>query len=210
MRGSDQARSDGEPAFVSGSPLLRQAHGLATQAHADQRRRGSDGPYVVHPLAVAARLSAEGLDEEAVAAGILHDVVEDSDASLGEIVERFGQRVGDLVAALTEDSTIEGWEERKRALRKQVAAAEPSAAAIYAADKLSNVRDTRVLYAKVGERAGERFEVPLDKRIGAWWDDLEMVSKVAPTPDLVADLRDELEALRRERAAARGRVGASR
>jgi (p)ppGpp synthase/HD superfamily hydrolase len=209
MRGSDQVRSDGEPAFVSGSPLLREAHRLANRAHADQRRRGSDGPYVVHPLSVAARLSAEGLDEEAVAAGILHDVVEDSDASLSEIVERFGRRVGDLVAALTEDPSIEDWDERKRALREQVAAAEPSAAAIYAADKLSNVRDTRVLYAKVGERAGERFEVPLDKRVGAWCDDLEMVSKVAPTPGLVADLRDELDALRRERANAGGKVGAS-
>jgi (p)ppGpp synthase/HD superfamily hydrolase len=209
MRGSDQVRSDGEPAFVSGSPLLREAHRLANRAHADQRRRGSDGPYVVHPLSVAARLSAEGLDEEAVAAGILHDVVEDSDASLSEIVERFGRRVGDLVAALTEDPSIEDWDERKRALREQVAAAEPSAAAIYAADKLSNVRDTRVLYAKVGERAGERFEVPLDKRVGAWCDDLEMVSKVAPTPGLVADLRDELDALRRERANAGGQVGAS-
>jgi (p)ppGpp synthase/HD superfamily hydrolase len=210
MGRGESLRTDGEPAFVSGSPLLREAHAFATKAHADQRRRGSEGPYVVHPLAVAARLSAEGLDEEAVAAGILHDVVEDSEASLDQIAERFGQRVGALVEALTEDPSIEDWDARKRALRRQVAAAEPSAAAIYAADKLSNVRDARVLYAKVGEEAGKRFEVPLDQRLGAWRADLEMVAKVAPTRDLVADLRSELDALERERAEAQRQVGASR
>jgi (p)ppGpp synthase/HD superfamily hydrolase len=209
MGSSEPLRTDGEPAFVSGSQLLREAHALATAAHADQRRRGSDGPYVVHPLAVAARVSAEGLDEETVAAAILHDVVEDSDADLSEITERFGSRVGELVAALTEDPAIEDWDERKQALRDSVAAAGPGAAAIYAADKLSNVRDTRVLYAKVGEEAGKHFEVPLDKRVRAWHEDFEMAAEVAATPDLIADLRAELDALDRERDDARRRVGTS-
>jgi (p)ppGpp synthase/HD superfamily hydrolase len=209
MRSREPLRSNGEPAFVGDSELLREAHALAAAAHADQRRRGSDGPYVVHPLAVAARISAEGLDEETVAAGMLHDVVEDSDADLTEITERFGPRVGDLVAALTENPSIEDWDARKRALRDAVAAAGPSAAAIYAADKLSNVRDTRVLYAKLGEEAGKRLEVPLDTRVSAWRDDLEMVARVAMTRDLVGDLRSELAALEHERDQARRRVGAS-
>jgi (p)ppGpp synthase/HD superfamily hydrolase len=206
MGDGQRSRAEPEPAFVRDSKLLRAAHELAISAHADQRRRGSDGPFVVHPLAVASRLLDEGYGEEVVAAAIVHDVVEDSETNLGEIVERLGARVGELVGALTEDDSIEDWAERKRALRRQAEAAGPDAAAIYAADKLSNVRDTRVLYAKLGEAAGERFAVPLDLRLEFWHDDAEMAARLVRAPALVADLRAELEGLERERRAARERV----
>jgi hypothetical protein len=201
MKEVDRPRGQGEPAFVGGSELLRRAYAVALRAHTDQTRRGSEAPYVVHPTAVAGRLSADGFDEEVVAAALLHDVVEDSETGMDEIVRDFGAGVGELVAALTEDTTIEGWAERKQALREQVRATGPRAAAIYAADKLSNVRDTLVLYAKLGEHAGERFEVPLDTRIDAWWADLEMVAGVMGNAAVVADLRAELEGLAGERRA---------
>ena len=140
-----------------------EAYALAESAHREQKRKDGTSPYIGHPLAVAERLAAAGLDEPTVAAAILHDVVEDSDLGVGEIVERFGVEIGELVSALTDDRTIEDYEERKREHRERVAAAGPRAAAIYAADKLVNVRDLRKLYAKIGRGVRGALQRP-DRR----------------------------------------------
>jgi (p)ppGpp synthase/HD superfamily hydrolase len=194
---------------VGDSELLRKAYSVARQAHHGQRRRGSREPYVTHPLAVATRLREEGFGDEVVAAAILHDAVEDSEVSLEQIVQTFGREVTELVAALTEDTSIENWDERKRALREHVVDAGPEALAIYAADKLTNVGDTRVLYAREGEDSGQRFEVSLDKRIGAWRDDLKTLSETGVSPKVVAELRTQLDALDEDRARSQHSVPAS-
>jgi (p)ppGpp synthase/HD superfamily hydrolase len=189
-------------AAVGDSELLRKAYSVALEAHEGQRRRGSREPYVTHPLAVARRLREEGFGDEVVAAAILHDAVEDSEVSLEEIVRDFGRPIAELVAALTEDPSLQDWGARKRAIRQHVVEAGPDAIAIYTADKLTNVGDTRVLYAREGERSGERFEVSLDERIAVWKDDLETVARVGGNARLVADLRAALAALEQDRAQA--------
>lgn len=187
-------------AAVGDSELLRRAYSVALKAHEGQVRRGSREPYVTHPLAVAKRLREEGFDDETLAAAILHDAVEHSEVSLEQIVRDFGRRIAELVAALTEDPTIDDWGARKRALREHVCAAGPEAIAIYTADKLTNVGDTRVLYAREGERSGRRFDVSLGERIAVWKDDLETVSRVGGNARMVADLRAALAALEQDRA----------
>jgi (p)ppGpp synthase/HD superfamily hydrolase len=199
---------DAEPA-VGDSELVHRAYSVALEAHEGQRRRGSREPYVTHPLAVAKRLREEGFRDEAVAAAFLHDAVEDSEVKLEQIETIFGIEVTELVAALTEDTSIEDWDERKQALREQVVSTGPDALAIYAADKLTNVCDTRVLYAREGEESGQRFEVSLDKRIGAWREDLETLSRTDVAPQVVAELRSELDALDAERASSQSSVAAS-
>ena len=132
--------------------------------------------------------------------GLLHDVVEDSGLTIGEVTERFGPQVGELVAALTEDPSISDWEERKLALRERVADSGPECAAIYIADKLANLHDWRVVYAEVGERAVQFFKAPtLDARIRAWHADLEMGERIAAQLGLNARFRRELERFERER-----------
>jgi guanosine-3',5'-bis(diphosphate) 3'-pyrophosphohydrolase len=187
------------PAFIAEEPALRQAVRVATRAHAGQTGKDGVSPYINHPIAVATRLHAAGCETSIVTAGLLHDVVERSDLSLGEVVEGFGPEVGELVAALTEDRAIEDYTERKRAHRQQVEEAGAPAAAIYAADKLVNVGDLRLVYADVGEAAAERFEVSLDVRVVLWHGDLAMLARAAPELEIVGELGAELAAFERER-----------
>lgn len=191
------------PGFVRGE-LLRDAWEVAVGAHAGQTRTSDETPYVHHPAEVAELLWSGGLDdEELLAAAILHDVVEDSAIELDEIRARFGQGVASLVEAMTEDERIEPYEERKLAHRRQVEAAGPRVAAIYAADKLAKLREMRSLYAAIGERASERFKAPVEVRVRLWRGDLEMAERVVPELGLVGELRAELEAFEAQREGAR-------
>jgi guanosine-3',5'-bis(diphosphate) 3'-pyrophosphohydrolase len=193
----------GTPDFLRGSGMLERAYALATAAHLGQTRKDGVSPYLAHPLAVASRLSQAGAEEATVAAALLHDVVEDSELTLGDMVERFGLQVAELVAALTDDRSIDSYEERKQRHREQVAEAGPAAAAIYAADKLVNVGELRDLYAEVGEAAAERLKAPIDVRLELWRGDLRMLEGLVPELSIVAELRAELDALDAERRLAR-------
>lgn len=190
-----------DPESLTESALARDAYALAAEAHSGQRRKGDDSPYIAHPVAVARLVREEcGGDEEQLAATFLHDVVEDSDTSIEDIERRFGSGVAELVAAMTEDKSIEPYERRKEHHREQVESAGPRAVAIYVADKLANLRDMRSLYAAVGETAASRFNAPLDVRVRLWRRDLEMGERVAPGLGILAAFRAELDAFDAERA----------
>jgi (p)ppGpp synthase/HD superfamily hydrolase len=196
-------------AAAAESEPISEALELAEAAHAGQTRSGSGGmDYIHHPVAVAELLAAQGSTEQAVAAALLHDVVEDSDASIGDIESRFGKAVARLVAALTEDDSIEPFERRKDEHRDRVEAAGGEALAIYAADKLSNVRVLRrTLAQEEGEAAGEEFEAPLDTKEGVWAADLEMLRRRAAGLPFVEDLARELAKLREARASSTRSAG---
>ncbi len=188
-------------AAAAESELIGKALEMAAAAHAGQTRRGSGGmAYIHHPVAVAELLAANGFDEQAVAAALLHDVVEDSEASVEDVEAGFGPPVARLVAALTEDESIEPFERRKDAHRSHVEEVGGDALAIYAADKLSNIRVLRRSLASEGEAAGEEFEVPLDVKEETWTADLEMLRRAAPGLPFVEDLATELAKLREARS----------
>jgi (p)ppGpp synthase/HD superfamily hydrolase len=190
-----------EPEFLAGDGLARQAYEFAADAHAGQTRKGGDSPYIAHPTEVARLLHHEGFaDEELLAAVFLHDVVEDTDHTIEEIYDGFGEGVGELVDAMTEDKSIEPYEARKDHHRDQVEAAGTGAARIYAADKLANLRDMRTLYASVGEAAAARFKAPIDVRVRLWHGDVTMLERLVPELGLVTELRSELDAFEAERA----------
>ena len=168
-------------AAAAASELIRAALAVADQAHAGQTRSGSGGmAYIHHPIAVAELLAKSGYGEQTVAAALLHDVVEDSDATVEELAARFGQPIAELVAALSDDESIESFRDRKDEHRRRVEAAGGDALAIYGADKLSNIRVLRRALAEEGEAAGEEFEAPLDVKEQVWADDLEMLRREAP------------------------------
>jgi (p)ppGpp synthase/HD superfamily hydrolase len=190
-----------EPEFLAGDGLARQAYEFAADAHAGQTRKGGDSPYIAHPTEVARLLHKEGVaDEELLAAVFLHDVVEDTDHTIEEIYDGFGEGVGELVDAMTEDKSIEPYEARKDHHRDQVEAAGTRAARIYAADKLANLRDMRTLYASVGEAAAARFKAPIDVRVRLWHGDVTMLERLVPELGLLTELRSELDAFEAERA----------
>ena len=83
--------------------IVSEALVFAAAAHDGMRRRKSDAPYILHPMEVGAIIGTMTDKQEVIAAGILHDVVEDADIAIEEIEERFGRRVRDLVESETED-----------------------------------------------------------------------------------------------------------
>lgn len=124
------------------SELLQRAYDYANDAHTEveQFRKYTNEPYIVHPLAVAQIVLSLGLSEEAGAAALLHDVVEDTNRSLQDIYDNFGKRIGDLVEMLTDVSTLEdGNRKARKELDKQhTAMADFEGKTIKLADGLNN------------------------------------------------------------------------
>jgi len=184
------------------SPLVRSALEQARAGHAGQVRNGSGGmPYIEHPVTVAARLDEYGYREEVLAAALLHDVVEDSETSLEELREKFGNEVAGYVGALTDDEAIESYRERKAEHRERVAAAPPEAHAIYAADKLTNTITLRAAYNEEGDAVREEFKVPLELKLEVWEADLALLREKAPELPFLDPLEEELSGLRSQLAA---------
>ena len=86
--------------------LILRAYEYAVKKHGDQLRRSGE-PYIIHPLNVAYILAEIGLDESTIAAALLHDVVEDTEATNENIVKEFGQEIADMVAGVTKLSTMQ-------------------------------------------------------------------------------------------------------
>jgi guanosine-3',5'-bis(diphosphate) 3'-pyrophosphohydrolase len=179
------------------SPLVRNALEQARSDHAGQIRNGSGGmPYIEHPKKVAALLDEHGYGEEVLAAALLHDVVEDSEATLDELRENFGGEVAGLVGAMTDDESIDDYRERKAEHRERLAAAPVEALAIYGADKLTNSKALRAAYAEEGEAVREEFKVPLELKLEIWELDLELLREKAPELPFLDELAEELSRLR--------------
>ncbi len=125
------------------SPRYDAALKLAAYAHSAQRRKGSNIPYVVHPVHVSVILLRYGFPEDLVTAGLLHDVVEDQDVSLAEIEAEFGPEVARLVAAVSEQKKEAGverpWEVRKQEQLDHLREAGEDVLALKAVDVLHNV-----------------------------------------------------------------------
>ena len=135
---------------------------FAAQLHRDQRRRGSNVPYVSHLLAVASIVIEHGGDEDEAIAALLHDAVEDQGGARTreEILGRFGERVAAIVDGCTDSDTIPKppWEGRKRAYIKRLAEAPASVRLVSAADKLHNARSILQDYRNLGEELWQRFQ----------------------------------------------------
>jgi (p)ppGpp synthase/HD superfamily hydrolase len=172
-----------------GLPLAQDAVDYARARHEGQRRDADDAPFVVHPLEVASLLRDAGYPDHVVATGALHEILEDTDANKGELEERFGPKVAELVDALTDDPSIEDKQHRRASLRLQVADAGEEAAAVFAADKVSKARELR-MEADRGP-LGDYDRAKLEH----YRESLGMLEEALPRSELVELLRAELEAL---------------
>ena len=115
---------------------------FATRKHHGQMRSGTDFPYIVHPLDVARLLVEHGVDDTVtIQAAILHDVIEDTDATYEELVGKFGADVADVVMEVSDDPTLS-----KKEAREKVIAEAPTmslrARLVKLADSTSNVSAT--------------------------------------------------------------------
>ncbi len=183
------------PSFSRHLPVTAEAVRFAHEWHDGQQRASDDAPFVIHPLEVGVLLHNAGAPDEVVAAGVLHDVIEDTSVSLPEIGRRFGPRVQELVGAVTDDETIEDKDERKEASRRRVQAVGQDAAMIFAADKVSKVRELRTRISNA-RHAGQQPPKDAERKLTQYDAGLRMLEQVIPGHPLERQLRFELETLR--------------
>jgi len=154
--------------------ILGDAICFAVRAHSGTTRKGTNTPYILHPLEAATIAGTMTDDQEVIAAAALHDVVEDTPTTLEEIRGRFGGRVAALVAAESENKRRdlpagETWKLRKQetvdALRAE---SDPDIKIIALADKLSNIRAMVRDERRAGAAFWERFNQK-DKAQHGWY-----------------------------------------
>ena len=164
------------------SPTIDKAIGFAAKKHANQRRKIGDLPYIVHPMGVAAILLQMGSKEEIVAAALLHDTIEDCGVKLEEIIVRFGQEVGDIVAGCTELPKKQNtWEKRKREMIDRLRHAPLEVKLVVAADKFHNLYHVWKSIEEVGTAVWDRFSRGPEQQ--AWYYRSALASILSNLPD---------------------------
>ncbi len=152
--------------------LLDRAIIFAVQAHHNTERRGKGFPYIVHPMEAVEIVSTITADQELLAAAALHDTIEDTDVTVEQLREAFGDRVAELVHAESDQFTEgvseeDSWHDRKQAAIDRLAAASHDAKIVALGDKLSNMRAIWRDYQIQGDKLWNIFHVK-DKASHAW------------------------------------------
>ena len=151
--------------------LIERAYEVAARLHAGQSRRSGD-PYITHPLAVATILAELGMPHDTICAALLHDTVEDTDYTIGQLREDFGDTIAALVDGVTKlDKVKYGDAAQAETVRKMVVAMSRDirVLVIKLADRLHNMRTLRYLpRAKQEQKSRETLEIyaPLAHRLG--------------------------------------------
>lgn len=181
---------------------------FAARAHRDQLRKGTEEladdldqyigtgvPYIMHPAAVGMLLLEHGEGDDVVIAGILHDVLEDTDANAELVEQEFGPKVAELVAAESEPEKSLPWRERKQYTIDHLERAELDVKVIAAADKLHNVQSIQLDLADLGPSMWDRFNAPYEdqrwyyreicKTLGANGDTHPLFDKLKQTVETV-------------------------
>lgn len=152
--------------------LLDRAIVFALRAHAGTERRGKGFPYIVHPLEAVEIVATMTADQELLAAAALHDAVEDTDVTIEQIREEFGEHIASLVEAesdikVTGVSKEESWRIRKQAAIDRLAAAPLDAKMVALGDKLSNMRAIARDYSEQGDALWNLFRMK-DRKDHEW------------------------------------------
>jgi len=124
--------------------LLSRSFCFAAEAHQDQYRKNSGEPYVTHPIRVYQRLAAmteANLPEEVYCGALLHDTIEDTNATIEELSLIFGPRVGQIVSALTNDPDELRLQGKTAYLTQKMNGLDAECLLIKLSDRLDNVRD---------------------------------------------------------------------
>ena len=154
--------------------LVSEAIAFAVKAHDGMRRKKSDVPYILHPMEAAVIVGTMTDDQNLIAAAALHDVVEDADITIGEIEERFGRRVRELVESETEDKRAdlpptETWRIRKEESLSVLKNTDDIAVLmVWLGDKLANMRAIYRDFKVEGNAMWQRFNQK-DENEQAWY-----------------------------------------
>ena len=196
--------------------LIEQAYQTAKAAHEGQMRKSGE-PYIIHPLCVAIILAELELDKESIAAGLLHDVLEDTIMTRPEMEARFGEEVTDIVDGVTKlgqlNYSADKLEEQAENLRKMFLAMAKDIRVILVklADRLHNMRTLQYMKpAKQKEKARETIDIysPIAQRLGITKvkNELDDLALKYLEPEAYYDLVHQINAKKTERDAYVGRI----
>ena len=189
--------------------LIEKAYKLAVEAHGDQRRKSGE-PYIIHPLWVAIILADLEMDKETIAAGMLHDVVEDTKFTEEDIRKKFGAEVALLVDGVTKLGRLsyssDKLEVQAENLRKMFLAMAKDIRVIIIklADRLHNMRTLQFMTpAKQKEKAKETMDIyaPIAQRLGISKikTELDDLALKYSQPEVFYDLVNQINARKTER-----------
>ncbi len=160
--------------------ILHRAILFATKAHEGQNRKGTDIPYISHPFEVAQILTSAGCDTALIVAGLLHDVLEDTDETSETIEKEFGPLVLSLIQSNSEDKS-RSWEERKQhTIDYMTESASLEELLLACADKLSNLRSIKADYLEYGDDVWSRFNRGKEQQS---WYYSKLIDAFAPLHD---------------------------
>lgn len=138
--------------------LKEKAKMFAIHAHMRQIRKSEpDKPMIIHPISVGMLLEEYGYDESVVAAGYLHDVVEDTKYTIEDIRKEFGDEIANLVMNASEPDKSLSWEDRKRHTIEETKQSPLKNKLIICADKINNLEDLMLIFQKSGKRDFSAF-----------------------------------------------------
>lgn len=179
------------------TPLLHKAFHFSILVHEveqKQKRKGKDVAYVTHPIQVGFLLAKAGASDEVIAAGFLHDTLEDSaegdKVTKEELVTEFGQEVADLVDAVTEKNKSLPWDKRKSAALEEIKQFSNDALLVKSGDVLSNVSELLSDFYNDANKTFERFNAPKKKIIAHAQEVIATILEKWPENPLAADLNN--------------------
>lgn len=148
--------------------LIADAIEVAVKAHQGGTRKGGDElPYIIHPIEVAITLQKNEMPDEIIAAGLLHDTLEDTYIKVDDLIDEFGEKVTNLVIGASEELENRentSWEKRKEYTINHLKNTDLEIKYIACADKLSNIRSMIRDHDRIGDDLWERFNRGYDKQ----------------------------------------------
>ena len=158
---------------------------VASKAHRNQTRKGTDIPYISHPVAAAMIVSEYTTDENTVVACILHDILEDVEPAVyseADMRNDFGDDIVEIVKGVSEDKTAgepeKPWIERKRGYLAHLDSIENEKPLIVStADKIHNLTDILEEYDRVGDSIWQKFNASKDDELWFYDEFLRIIEK---------------------------------
>ena len=136
---------------------------FATKAHDGQRRKSDNVLMIFHPYTVGMILKNNDMCENAVIAGILHDIIEDTKYTYKDIQEIFGEEVAKIVYEVSENKSLE-WEKRKKEAMDKIKNASFEGKMVECADKINNLETLSDLLDEKGKEVWKVFNRPYQKQ----------------------------------------------
>lgn len=173
--------------------IIEKAIIFAAIAHKDQMRKSTDIPYITHPFAVGMLLQKANCSDMVIAAGLLHDTLEDTSTTYEELTEHFGVHIANLVWAVSEHDKSLPWHERKQHTINMLKEASLEEIQVITADKLHNSKSIRADIETTGKKVWNRFN---RGKYDQHWYYASVVKELAPRKEefkLIWELEKEVK-----------------